>query len=95
MIRIPQDATIRVANEVMGWTVSIVRPGAPSGIAAIPCCPGLSGIITHDAGMSWPDKQGEQLANVTLAQLETAVFLVFTDLAGALACRKRLEAGGK
>ena len=95
MIVIPQDATIRLANEGRGWFVSIARPGAPSDIIANMQRPGLAGIITHDPGMSWPDKRGEQLANLTLAQPETAIFLVFADLAGALACRKRLEAGGK
>jgi hypothetical protein len=51
-----------------------------------------SALLTHDAGMTWPDRRGEALAAAALAEGWT-VALQFAALADAMACARRLEAG--
>lgn len=92
MIQVPKDATIRLAWNG-GWTVNVARPGAPLDIRDECSTPGLTALITHGPGRSWPDLAGERLATETLALGGNSVVFLFADLAGALACRKRLEGG--
>ncbi len=56
---------------------NLVRPGE------------LSALLTHDPGVSWPDRSGEELS---LAVLERGglVVLAFSALADAMACHRRL-----
>jgi hypothetical protein len=93
MIDIPADATIRLSREAAGWAVSIIRDGAPTSLAANLRRPGMSGVLTHDPGMSWPDRNGVALVNALLLHPETAVFLVFDTNAEAVACWPRLKGG--
>ena len=46
-------------------------------------------MVTHDAGMTWPDKRGQQLMAAVLAEAGT-VFLLFDARNDAEACRRRL-----
>jgi hypothetical protein len=93
MIAVPSDANIRLAQHGGEWVVSVARAGAPEVIADAMARPGLSGIVTHDRGLSWPDRRGEALATALLAQPGAVVFLLFASLADALGCRRRLEGG--
>lgn len=52
----------------------------------------LTTMITHDAGMTWPDKRGQQLMHAVLAECGT-VFLLFDTRNDAEACRRRLVRG--
>ena len=52
----------------------------------------LTTMITHDAGMTWPDKRGQQLMHAVLAECGT-VFLLFDSRNDAEACRHRLVGG--
>ncbi len=49
----------------------------------------LTAMVTHDAGMTWPDKRGQQLMTAVLAEAGT-VFLLFDSRNDADACRRRL-----
>ncbi len=49
----------------------------------------LTTMITHDVGMTWPDKRGQQLMHAVLAECGT-VFLLFDSRNDAEACRRRL-----
>ncbi len=51
---------------------------------------GVSGLITHDPGLHWPDRRGESLLRATL-KAGGAVALVFTSLHDALRCQTRLR----
>ncbi len=93
MIIVPSDARIGLFREGGAWCVSIARFGAPASLPDFLSRPGLSGILTHNPGMSWPDRKGERLASATLAVEGTSVFLLFHSLADAMGCRKRLEGG--
>jgi hypothetical protein len=51
---------------------------------------GLSALVTHDPGGTWPDRRGEALAMAVLGR-GGAVGLAFASVADALACKLRLE----
>ncbi|MCK8788237.1 hypothetical protein M0638_28200 [Roseomonas sp. NAR14] len=48
--------------------------------------------LTHDVGVSWPDRAGLDLATETLHR-GGRVMLGFENLADAMACKKRLAEG--
>jgi hypothetical protein len=49
----------------------------------------LATVLTHDAGTDWTDRQGERLAEATLAQ-DGAVIMQFETMADALSAHRRL-----
>lgn len=51
----------------------------------------VSALLTHDAGMSWPDRAGETLLGAVLDHGGGAM-LGFETMADALACKRRLDA---
>ena len=51
--------------------------------------PGISAWMSHDKGLSWPDRKGELLLRALLAEGGTAV-LVFEDRIDAEQCRAKL-----
>ncbi len=51
---------------------------------------GMSALVTHDPGGTWPDRRGEALAMAVLAHGGT-VGLAFVSITDALACKRRLE----
>jgi len=51
---------------------------------------GVSTLLTHDEGLTWPDGRGEALAMTVLAR-GGAVALAFTTMTDALTCKRRLE----
>jgi hypothetical protein len=89
LFRVPAAAGLHPG----GWGVIIA--GKPED--ARPEClarPGEVGaVLTHDAGLSWPDARGEALADAVLAQGGGPVALLFPALGDALACKRRLEGG--
>ncbi len=64
-------------------------PPLKAGLALFGRKPGLSGIITHDAGLSWPDRTGQRMAETLLRNGHPVAF-GFQNLADALACHGRL-----
>ncbi len=54
---------------------------------------GLSALITHDRGLTWPDRCGESLARAMIEANGVAA-LGFVRLADALACHGRIKGGG-
>ncbi len=51
---------------------------------------GLSALVTHDPGGTWPDRKGEALAMAVLVR-GGAVGLAFASVADAVVCMRRLE----
>ena len=49
----------------------------------------VSAWLSHDRGLSWPDRKGEVLLRALLAEGGTAV-LVFEDILDAEVCREKL-----
>ena len=93
MLNVPSDASVRLAWDGVAWCVSITRLGSPSTLHACMRNPGLCGVISHDPGVSWPDRKGVALVNGLLAQPEAAAFLLFATNADAVACWWRLNGG--
>ena len=46
-------------------------------------------LLSHDPGVTWPDRRGELIADAVLAERGTIAFL-FETAADANACRERL-----
>jgi hypothetical protein len=96
----PFPASIRAALHIrqdplgttMFWVVLAKPPTEPK-----PECLLRSGqvaaLLTHDPGMSWPDRAGEAIAHATLDQ-DGVVGLAFSALADALACHRRIREDG-
>lgn len=89
MIAIPPDSDIRMFRDSGQWFVAITRGPAIPSLANLAVPGSFSCLITHDADMSWPDRDGERLASAALVQSDGAVFLAFDSLADALQCRER------
>ncbi len=75
-----------------GWAVIVARRPEAATLAALARPGGLSALLTHDAGLSWPDARGVALAAAVL-QRGGAVALAFVHVGDALACKRRLEGG--
>ena len=95
MIAFPDTASIRLHQRDGGWIVSIAPPGADRDPVAIATRRGLSAVLTHGTGMSWPDTRGEAMASAVLSQPRGSVILTFKTLADAMACQKRLKGGAR
>jgi hypothetical protein len=70
--------------------LAALQPRLPSA-ADLHAPGGLSALLSHDAGVSWPDRRGVSLMHAVLAEAGT-VALVFETAADAAACRARLAA---
>ena len=55
-------------------------------------CGEVAALLTHDPGVTWPDRSGEDLALATLEE-GGVVVLAFALLADALACQRQLTGG--
>ena len=87
-----------VARLLVGVPLGHVVAVGPEELVAHPTAvlnqrPGLTALLTHDAGLSWPDPTGEALAAAALEQ-GGAALLVFATAADAVACHARLAPGG-
>jgi hypothetical protein len=80
----PFDADCAARLHILG--------GAHRFVVILPPPGGLSVVLTHDAGVSWPDRRGEALAREVLAEGGT-VALGFATLGDALACQQRIRRG--
>lgn len=54
---------------------------------------GSNALLTHDPGMAWPDRRGEELARAALKQGGVAA-LAFSSKGDARRCLRRLARGG-
>ena len=52
----------------------------------------IHALLSHDPGVTWPDRRGELIADAVLAERGTVAFL-FESAADANLCRERLLAG--
>lgn len=93
---LPADAAARLHMLPQGsqetWAVIVARKPVDAVPAALRRPGGLSALLTHSEGLSWPDARGEALATATL-QRGGAVAFAFRTLGDALACKRRLEGG--
>jgi hypothetical protein len=71
-------------------TVIVLPEGASSIPDLLTKGPRVHAVLTHDAGLSWPDAAGCQLARAAI-QGGGAVILQFVNFDDAELCRKRLE----
>jgi hypothetical protein len=71
-------AIVVAATEAEAVPEAASRPGA------------VAALLTHDAGISWPDRKGEAVARSIIAA-GGAVVLAFASLADALACLQRVR----
>jgi hypothetical protein len=79
--------TIVIApEEVM---INVLSPGQVS-IAEALRGPGVSAMLTHDAGVNWPDRTGCDLATAAL-KCGGFVIFQFRSMADACKCRARLR----
>lgn len=91
---VPADAEIRMYERGYEWVVAIVRAG---GTAVIPKSDQAAtrttgaAVVNFAPGLCWPDAQGEVMLATLLGMDATTVFLVFTNIRDALACRERLR----
>lgn len=95
-LTLPASATARLHMRVgadMPYIVTALTPPLEAVPEAIMLAPlGISAVLTHDSGLSWPDKRGEALAAAILER-GGGIILAFERLADAMACHKRLTAG--
>ena len=71
-------------------TVVVLPEGASSILELLRRGPRVHAALTHDAGLSWPDDAGCQLAQAAIKG-GGAVILQFVNSDDAELCRKRLE----
>ena len=87
MIRIPPGADVRLS--VLPPCVIIAPAGSEASLAGLTTPGGVSAILTHEAGITWPQRSGQLLADEILRAGGTVCF-EFENLADAFACRARL-----
>ena len=73
------------------FVVILARPPAEASLAALSRGGRAGGVLTHAAGVTWPDRSGLAMARALL-QNGGVVALAFTALADALACHRRVVA---
>jgi hypothetical protein len=82
---IPGDAhpyvVVVAADEADATPEALARPGS------------LTAVVTHDPGLTWPDRRGESLARGVLEAGGVAA-LGFVRLGDALAAHARIKGGG-
>ena len=91
-IELPPGADVRSSMKAGLSFVTIAPPGLPADFTSAikACAPAVHQLLTHDAGISWPDRMGCRLANNVLARGDGLVVAQFETLADALAFRKKL-----
>ncbi len=90
-IAVPEGHDVRTSL-VAGKALVFIGPAGAPGLVPVPPVGQVSAYLTHNRGLSWPDKADAALAAGTLAT-GGAVALEFACLGDALAFRKRLGAG--
>lgn len=76
------------------WIFAAVPPHQPS-VFDLRTPGRMSALLSHDAGLSWPDRRGELIMQAVLAESGT-IALLFSTVEDALACRDRLlRRGGR
>ena len=91
-MRLPSDTDARLGLVAGVYFVFLARPPQQAGthLLELLATPGnMTTLLTHDPGVSWPDRRGIGLAEATLAA-GGVVILQFERMADALACHRRL-----
>lgn len=83
-------ARLHIADGPHRFLVMIAADPADAVPEALTRPGGLSAVVTHDRGRTWPDRRGESLARAMLEAGGVAC-LAFPTLADALACQARLR----
>jgi hypothetical protein len=98
-VRLPPDTDARlgfVPGQAGAYFVFLAAPPETAGMHLLDLLtrPGsLTAMLTHDPGVSWPDRRGVDLAEAMLAGGGVAI-LQFATMADALACHGRLMREG-
>lgn len=91
-MRLPVGTDIRLCTiPELAAFVLLAPPPLTAGMHLLDRLGELSALITHDAGVVWPDKRGIALAEATLAQ-GSAVVLQFERVVDAVLAHRRLTA---
>ncbi|MCW3476330.1 hypothetical protein [Limobrevibacterium gyesilva] len=93
-MKIPNNVDIRLAilpDLGSGAVAFVIVAPAPlkADLSLLRRPRGLSALLTHDAGLSWPDPRGVAIAETALSA-GYPVALKFANLADALTCHGRL-----
>ncbi len=90
-MNIPDDVNIRMFSENGRWFVGVARNGRSVDLSDVVTPGNMSALLTHDEGVSWPDRTGLALFGFVMMDDAGAVVLQFESLADAMACRKTLR----
>ena len=90
-ITIPSGSQVRLQYTTPGAAVIVLPPGADSVDEALMGRPGrLHATLTHDEGITWPDRTGILLANLAAEDGGFIAFQFQTEV-DAEACLRRLR----
>ncbi len=89
-ITIPPGCDIRLSIVAPHSLVLVAPPGVEAGVDMFRR-PGVAGLFTFDPGLTWPDRNGCSAASHYLTH-NCPILFKFDNLAGAMACRRRLLA---
>lgn len=73
------------------FVVTVDATGRDVGLQGMVSPRHLGAFLTHEEGISWPNRQGEAMARATLAR-GGVVAMCFESLADSMACRERIAA---
>jgi len=93
-IDLPTGADVRIIVGFPEVVLVITQEGRTANLEDFTKAGECSLVLTHDAGVTWPDRKGVMLAKAALAD-GWPMMLQFENLADALACRRRLSSGTK
>ena len=89
-MHIPAKAEIRL-NVIDGAGIIVIAPeGTTPNLDTLKRAGGFCAILTHDPGLTWPDRQGVSMVEEVLKHGGTAL-LEFTSIADALMCQARIK----
>jgi len=93
---LPADVTARLhvhPGTPFPYMVCVTRPPIEATPTAIVSGKNVCASLTHDEGLSWPDRRGEALVLAVLEECGGAM-LAFATMGDALACMRRVKRGG-
>ncbi len=89
-IDVPPGSDLRLCIVSPVSLVLVAPPGVKADLDILHR-PGIAGLFTHDAGLTWPDRSGCAAATAYLAAGHP-IALQFEALADAMACHARFKA---
>ena len=88
-ITVPPGSALRLCLVCPISLVLVAPPGVKADLDML-CRPGITGLFTHDPGLTWPDRSGCAAATAYLAAGHP-IALQFEALADAIACHARFK----